>query len=81
MVFRRNFELVKAFLCLPVAVLVQNNFASTPHQHSHDRPGGTKMPFLSEKTLHIVDRVLWMLQFATNTVLNEAAKKADVSHE
>jgi hypothetical protein len=39
------------------------------------------MPFLSEKTLHIVDKVLWMLPFATNTDLNEAAKKADISHE
>jgi hypothetical protein len=39
------------------------------------------MPFLSAKTPHIVDRVLWMLPFATNTDLNEAAKKADVSHE
>jgi hypothetical protein len=39
------------------------------------------MPFLSEKTLHIVDRVLWMLPFATNTDLNDAAKKADVRHE
>ncbi len=37
------------------------------------------MPFLSEKRLHIVDRVLWMLPFATNTDLNEAAKKADVN--
>ncbi len=31
------------------------------------------MPFLSEKTLHIVDRVLWMEPFATNTEMNEAA--------
>ncbi len=38
------------------------------------------MPFLSEKTLHIVDRVLWMLPFATNTDLNEAAD-SDISHE
>jgi hypothetical protein len=44
-------------------------------------PDGTKMHFLSEKTLHIVDRVLWMLPFATNTDLNEAAKKADISHK
>jgi hypothetical protein len=39
------------------------------------------MQFLSERTLHIVDRVLWMLPFATNMGLNEATKKADVSHE
>ena len=39
------------------------------------------MPFFPEKNIHIVDRVLWMLPFATNTDLNEAAKKADVSHE
>jgi hypothetical protein len=39
------------------------------------------MLFLSEKTVRIVDRVLWMLPFATNADLNEAAKKADVSHE
>jgi hypothetical protein len=39
------------------------------------------MPFLSEKTLHIVHIVLWMLPFATNTDLNEAAKKAEVSYE
>jgi hypothetical protein len=39
------------------------------------------MPFLSEKTLHIVDRVLWLLPFATNTDLNEAAMKADISHD
>ena len=39
------------------------------------------MLFLSEKTLHIVDSVLWMLPFATNTDLDEAAKKADVSHK
>jgi hypothetical protein len=37
--------------------------------------------FLSEKTLHSLDIVLWMLQFATNTDLNEAAMKADVSHK
>lgn len=28
-----------------------------------------------------MDKVLWMLPFATNTDLNEAAKKADISHE
>ncbi len=39
------------------------------------------MLFLSAKTLHIVDRVLWMLPFASNTDLNEVAQKADVSHE
>ncbi len=39
------------------------------------------MQFLSEKTVHIVGRVLWMLPFATTTDLNEAAKKADDSHE
>jgi hypothetical protein len=39
------------------------------------------MPFLSEKTLHIVDRVLWMLPFATNKLMNEAAMKANVSHD
>ena len=39
------------------------------------------MPFLSEKTLHIVDRVLWMLPFAINMDLNDEAMKADVSHD
>jgi hypothetical protein len=37
------------------------------------------MLFLSEKILHIVDRMMWMLPFATN--MNEAAKKADISHK
>jgi hypothetical protein len=30
------------------------------------------MLFLSEKTLHTVDRMMWMLPFATNTDLNES---------
>jgi hypothetical protein len=64
-----------------LACAVQNQIATTPHLRSHDRPDGTKMPFLSEKTLHIVDRVLWMQPFATNSDLNEAATKADISHE
>jgi hypothetical protein len=72
-------KLVKESLFL--AVVVQNQIATTPHWRSHDRQDCTKMQFLSEKTLHIVDRVLWILPFATNTDLNEAAKKADISHE
>ena len=47
----------------------------------HHRADGTKVPFLSSNTLHIVDRVMWMLPFVTVTDLNEACKKADVSHE
>ena len=39
------------------------------------------MPFLSPKTLHVLDRVMWMLPFATVTDLNDACKRADVSHE
>ena len=39
------------------------------------------MPFLSAQTLHVVDRLLWMAPFATATDLNEACRKADVSHE
>ena len=39
------------------------------------------MPFLSAQTLHIVDRLLWMAPFATATDLNEACRRADVSHE
>ena len=38
------------------------------------------MPFLSAQTLHIVDRLLWMAPFATASDLNEACRKADVSH-
>jgi hypothetical protein len=67
--------------CMFLAVAVQNQIATTPHQRSRDRPDSTQMQFLSEKTLHIVDRVLWMLPFAANTDLNEAAKKADIRHE
>ena len=39
------------------------------------------MPFLSAQTLHVVDRLLWMAPFATASDLNEACKRADVSHE
>ncbi len=39
------------------------------------------MPFLSAQTLHIVDRLLWMAPFATATDLDEASRRADVSHE
>ncbi len=39
------------------------------------------MPFLSAQTLHIVDRLLCLAPFATATDLNEACKRADVSHE
>ena len=39
------------------------------------------MPFLSAQTLHVVDRLLWMAPFATATDLNEACRKADVSHK
>ena len=39
------------------------------------------MPFLSAQTLHVVDRLLWMAPFATASDLNEACRKADVSHE
>jgi hypothetical protein len=39
------------------------------------------VPFLSEQTLHIVHRLLWMAPFATVTDLNEACRRADVSHE
>jgi hypothetical protein len=74
-----SLKLAKELLFLAVAV--QNQIATTLHQRSHDRPDGSKMPFWSEMTLHIVDRVLWMRPFATNTDLNEAAKKADISHE
>ena len=38
------------------------------------------MPFLSAQTLHVVDRLLWMAPFATASDLNEACRKADVSH-
>ncbi len=36
---------------------------------------------MSAQTLHIVDRLLWMAPFATATDLNEASRRADVSHE
>jgi len=39
------------------------------------------VPFLSAQTLHIVDRLLWMAPFSTASDLNEACRKADVSHE
>jgi hypothetical protein len=39
------------------------------------------VPFLSSKTLHIVDRIMWMLPFVTVSDLNAACKRADVSHE
>ncbi len=39
------------------------------------------MPFLSAQTLHIVDRLLWMAPFVTVGDLNEACRRADVSHE
>lgn len=45
------------------------------------RHDGTKVPFLSANTLHIVDYALWMLPFNTKTDLNMAATKAHVSHE
>ena len=45
------------------------------------RDDGTKVPFLSAKTLHIVDYALWMLPFNTKTDLNMAATKVHVSHE
>jgi hypothetical protein len=39
------------------------------------------MQFLPKKTLHIVDRVPWMLPFTTKTDLKEAVKKADISNK
>ncbi len=44
------------------------------------RSDGTKVLFLSKNTLHIVDRVMWMLPFATVSDLNDACERADVSH-
>ncbi len=41
----------------------------------------TKVPFLSDKTLHMVVYALWMLPFNTKTDLNEAATQAHISHE
>ncbi len=39
------------------------------------------MPFLSPNTLHILDRVMWMLPFATVSDLNQACERVDVSHD
>ncbi len=33
------------------------------------------------QTLHIVDRLLWMAPFVTMGDMNEACRRADVSHE
>ena len=37
------------------------------------RDDGTKIPFLSDRMLHMVDYALWMLPFGTKTDLNKAA--------
>jgi hypothetical protein len=43
------------------------------------RDDGTKIPFLSDRTLHMVDYALWMLPFGTKTDLNQAA--TEISHD
>ena len=45
------------------------------------RSDGTKIKVLSANTLHIVDRIMWMLPFVTKTDLDTAAQKADVGME
>ena len=48
----------------------------------HCRPdGGEPVKFLSENTLHIIDRLMWMLPFVTRTDLETAAKAKGVSQE
>ena len=43
------------------------------------RDDGTKIPFLSDRTLHMVDYALWMLPFGTKTDLNKSA--TEISHD
>ncbi len=45
------------------------------------RADSTKVPFLSDKTLHMMDYALWMLPFVTKTDLTKSALKANISHE
>ena len=45
------------------------------------RADGTKIPILSEKTLHMLDYALWMLPFATKSDLIKAAVNAGLSHD
>jgi hypothetical protein len=45
------------------------------------RADGTKVPFLSPNTLHVVDNVFWMLLFVIKTAMNDACARATVSHE
>jgi hypothetical protein len=43
--------------------------------------GGEPVKFLSDNTLHIIDRLMWMLPFVTRTDLETAAKAKGVSQE
>ena len=43
--------------------------------------GGEPVKFLSENTLHIIDRLMWMLPFVTRTDLETAAKGKNVSQD
>jgi hypothetical protein len=45
------------------------------------RQDGTQIKFLFENTLHMTDRVMWMLPFVTRSDLEAAAQQADVSME
>jgi hypothetical protein len=75
-----SFILSKLVAALLFVLLLQYKTICDPPS-LYDRPGGKNMSFLSKKTLHVVDKVLWMLPFVTNTDLNDSAMKADVSHE
>ncbi len=48
---------------------------------SGGRTDGTKVPFLSDKTLHMMDFAQWMLPFVTKTDVTKAALEANISHE
>jgi hypothetical protein len=47
----------------------------------HCRQDGTKIKFLSDNTLHIINRVMLMLTLITRGDLEAAAQQADVSME
>ena len=44
------------------------------------RADGTKVHFLFPNTLHIVGNIFWMLPCVTKTDMNDACKRANVSH-
>jgi hypothetical protein len=74
-VFLRNMK----YLEVIILAFDEIEFNRHPTGCLWSRDDGTKIPFLSDSTLHMVDYALWMLPFGTKTDLNKAA--TEISHD